>query len=150
MQKRSQEGEKRDFFQARAEYYLQPNTSLTQLDDIAHEQTITWRQLFAGHVLGFQPIKRKQNLHLMIRWFIYSLESLEQLLTCGFSRVSRYKTSLSYRLIWDELHQQNISWRTQRGGFGVSTESTQACVVCPLAVKYFHIVIHTACRTWEK
>ena len=94
--------------------------------------------------------ERKKNLHSMIRSFIYSLESLEQLPTCGFSRVSRYKTSLSYRLIWDELHQQNISWRTQRGRFGVSTESTQACVVCPLAVKYFHIVKHTACRTWEK
>ena len=37
--------------------------SQTQLDDIAHEQTIICRQLFAGHVVGFQPMKRKKNLH---------------------------------------------------------------------------------------
>ena len=36
--------------------------SQTQLDGIAHEQTITGRQLFAGHVVGFQPMKRKKNL----------------------------------------------------------------------------------------
>ena len=36
--------------------------SQTQLDDIAHEQTIICRQLFAGHVVGSQPMKRKTNL----------------------------------------------------------------------------------------
>ena len=36
--------------------------SQTQLDGIAHEQTIICRQLFAGHVVGFQPMKRKKNL----------------------------------------------------------------------------------------
>ena len=36
--------------------------SQTQLDDIVHEQTIICRQLFAGHVEGFQPMKRKKNL----------------------------------------------------------------------------------------
>ena len=40
--------------------------SQTQLDDIAHEQTIICRQLFAGHVVGFQPMKRKKNLLRMI------------------------------------------------------------------------------------
>ena len=40
--------------------------SQTQLDDIAHEQTIICRQLFAGHVVGFQPMKRKKNLHRML------------------------------------------------------------------------------------
>ena len=35
--------------------------SQTQLDDIAHEQTIIWRQLFPGYVEGFQPMKRKKN-----------------------------------------------------------------------------------------
>ena len=44
--------------------------SQTQLDDIAHEQTIICRQLFAGHVAGFQPMKRKKNLHRMIISFI--------------------------------------------------------------------------------
>ena len=34
----------------------------TQLDDIAHEQTIICRQWFAGHVVGSRPMKRKKNL----------------------------------------------------------------------------------------
>ena len=33
---------------------------------IAHEQTIICSQLFAGHVVGFRPMKRKKNLHRMI------------------------------------------------------------------------------------
>ena len=36
------------------------------MGDIAHEQTIIWRQLFAGHVVGFRPIKNKKNLQRMI------------------------------------------------------------------------------------
>ena len=44
--------------------------SQTQLDDIAHEQTIICRQLFAGHVEGFQPMKRKKKLHRMIINFL--------------------------------------------------------------------------------
>ena len=40
--------------------------SQTQLDGIAHEQTIICRQLFAGHVVDFRPIKRRENLHRMI------------------------------------------------------------------------------------
>ena len=40
--------------------------SQTQLDGIAHEQTIICRQLFAGHVVGSQPMKRKKNLLQMI------------------------------------------------------------------------------------
>ena len=38
----------------------------TQLDETAHEQTISCRQLFAGHVVGFRPMKRKNKLHGMI------------------------------------------------------------------------------------
>ena len=37
--------------------------SQTQLDDNEHEQTIICRQLFAGHVVGSRPMKRKKNLH---------------------------------------------------------------------------------------
>ena len=44
--------------------------SQTQLDGIAHEQTITCRQLFAGHGVGCQPMKRKKNLLRMIMFFI--------------------------------------------------------------------------------
>ena len=40
--------------------------SQTQLEDIAHEWTIIFRQLFAGHGVSFQPMKRKKNLHQMI------------------------------------------------------------------------------------
>ena len=36
--------------------------SQTLLDGIACEQTIICRQLFAGHVVGSPPIKRKTNL----------------------------------------------------------------------------------------
>ena len=51
--------------------------SQTQLDDIAHEQTIICRQLFAGHVMGFRPMKRKTILPRMIIIFIF-LRFLEQ------------------------------------------------------------------------
>ena len=40
--------------------------SQTQLDSIAHEQTIICRQLFAGHVVGSWPMKKKRNLLRMI------------------------------------------------------------------------------------
>jgi len=40
--------------------------SQTKKDDIVHKQTIICRQLFAGHVVRFRPIKRKNNLHRMI------------------------------------------------------------------------------------
>ena len=40
--------------------------SQTQLDGIAHEQTIICTQLFAGHVVGSRPMKRKKNLLRMI------------------------------------------------------------------------------------
>ena len=40
--------------------------SQTKLDDIAHEQTISCRQLIAGHVIGSWPMKRKKNLDQMI------------------------------------------------------------------------------------
>ena len=32
-----------------------------QLDDIADEQTNICKQLFAGHVVGSRPMKRKKN-----------------------------------------------------------------------------------------
>ena len=40
--------------------------SQTKMEIIAHEQTIICRQLFAGHVVGSQPMKRKKNLQRMI------------------------------------------------------------------------------------
>ena len=40
--------------------------SQTQLDGIVHEQSVICKQLFAGHVVGSRPIKRKKNLHQLI------------------------------------------------------------------------------------
>ena len=44
--------------------------SQTLLDGIAHEQSIICRQLFAGHVVGSRPMKRKKNLLQKIIIFI--------------------------------------------------------------------------------
>ena len=38
----------------------------TQLDSIAHEQTIICGQLFAGHVVCSRPMKSKKSMHRMI------------------------------------------------------------------------------------
>ena len=46
--------------------------SQKQLNDIAHEHTIICRQLFAGHVVGSRPMKRKKHLHGMIIIFVLS------------------------------------------------------------------------------
>ena len=43
-----------------------------KLNDIAHEHTIICRQLFAGHVVGSRPMKRKKHLHRMIIVFVRS------------------------------------------------------------------------------
>ena len=45
--------------------------SQTQLDNINHEQTIICWQLFAGHIMGSRPMKRKKNLYRMIITFDY-------------------------------------------------------------------------------
>ena len=43
--------------------------SQTQLENIKHEQTIICKQLFAGHIMGSRPVKRKKNLYWMIITF---------------------------------------------------------------------------------
>ena len=40
--------------------------SKSHLDSTTHEQTIICRQLFAGHVVGSRPMKRKKKMHRMI------------------------------------------------------------------------------------
>ena len=40
--------------------------SQKKLNDIVHKHTIICRQLFAGHVVGSRPMKRKKHLHRMI------------------------------------------------------------------------------------
>ena len=54
--------------------------SQTKLDDIAHEQTIICRQLFAGHVVSSLPMKRKKNLQRRINTKWMSLLGPELLL----------------------------------------------------------------------
>ena len=48
--------------------------SQTELDDIAHEQTIICRQLFAGHVVGSRPMKRKKNFLPLMKGFSLRLK----------------------------------------------------------------------------
>ena len=77
--------------------------SQTQLDDIAHEQTIICRQLFAGHLVGFRPMKRKKSLRRIMNAIFSTflnmclLLSLNQISTC--CRYSRkccwYSTTVS-------------------------------------------------------
>ena len=43
--------------------------SQTKLDDIAHEENIIFWQLFAGHVVRSQLMKRKKNFQRMITSF---------------------------------------------------------------------------------
>ena len=49
--------------------------SQKHLDDIVHEHTIICRQLFAGHVVGSRPMKRKKHLHRMIRCIMGDLQA---------------------------------------------------------------------------
>ena len=42
-------------------------------DGNAYEQTIICRQLFAGHVAGSRPMKRKRKMHRMIILFVVTL-----------------------------------------------------------------------------
>ena len=58
MQEQSQEGESTVSFM----HEQNISYSKTQLDGIAHEQTIICSQLFAGHMVGSQPMKRKKKL----------------------------------------------------------------------------------------
>ena len=44
--------------------------SKSHLDSTTHEQTIICRQLFAGHVVGSRPMKRKKKMHRMIKVLI--------------------------------------------------------------------------------
>ena len=49
-----------DLGQVGAVWYKLVQGGETKIDDIAQEQTIICRQLFAGHVVGSRPMKRKK------------------------------------------------------------------------------------------
>ena len=61
--------------------------SQTKLDDIAHKQTIICRQLFAGHVMGSRPIKRKENLHRIIIRVVFAEHHLSSYSPVPFREV---------------------------------------------------------------
>ena len=50
---------------------IEPQHSQTQLDDIAHEQTISWRELFVSHMVGSRPIRGRKILHWMMNIIMY-------------------------------------------------------------------------------
>lgn len=53
--------------------------SQTKLGDIAHEQTIIYRQFFAGHVVCCRPIKRKKNLQQSIVQCVMCMLKVEKM-----------------------------------------------------------------------
>ena len=76
--------------------------SQTQLDGIAHEQTIICRQLFAGHVVGSRPVKRKKSLLRMIITIIIRSKFLNLVITkyrdLSMSRISQINYLSKLRL----------------------------------------------------
>ena len=73
-------------FSQKAEYCLQ----LINLYSIMHDQTITCRQLFAGHVVGSQPMKGKEKMYQMIiiigsmlSVFFYLFDQKREVLCCA-------------------------------------------------------------------
>ena len=61
--------------------------SQTKLNDIAHKQTVICRQLFAGHVVGSRPMKRKKNLYRMIIRVIFAEHHLSSYSPVTFREV---------------------------------------------------------------
>ena len=112
--------------------------SQTQLDGIAHEQTIIWRQLFAGHVVGCQPMKRKKNLLQMIISIIY-LERYSSLgcchscvLPCQFVSYSQGNLSLySFKNVcsYVNTNRTTIFWKKQFPEVALQKQTNQAMEV---------------------
>ena len=74
----------------------------TQLDNIAHEQTIICGQLFTGHVVGLRPMKRKKNLHqviMIIRSMLYSYPTWQGI----YSGLKLFGSKEGEALKWQKL-----------------------------------------------
>ena len=89
--------------------------SQKQLNDIAHEHTIICRQLFAGHVVGSQPMKRKKHLHQMMINFIIFVLSL--FFVCLFANQQENKGQINQTLLGScqmhltgPLNKINLIW----------------------------------------
>ena len=67
--------------------------SQKQLNDIAHEHTIICRQLFAGHVVGSQPMKRKKHLHgmiiIFIDWYCANINPGKEIVICALQWLNK-------------------------------------------------------------
>ena len=66
--------------------------SQTQLDNIAHEQTIIRSQFSAGHMVDFQPIKRKK-FFFPFSWL--NLKAFDGWWLCGKNFVQELKEILT-------------------------------------------------------
>ena len=115
--------------------------SQTQLDGIAHEQTIICRQLFAGQVVGSRPMKRKKNLLRMIR----GLTFLEfNLLTASCSVITRsplpetiFSRSESISLIISGSVRSNCTTASNSSIFEVEESPERPSVYDPWVVQYW-------------
>ena len=71
--------------------------SQTKLDDIVHEQTIFGRQLFAGHVVGSRPMKRKKICN---EWLFNLLTRLQ---------MSRFPTAIKLKGNTTQLNLSTVA-----------------------------------------
>ena len=69
----------------------------SSLDPYAHEKTIICRQLFAGHVVGSEPMKRMEKMNQMIikfmcDWFMEAQINHQQMLLTPVTGIKKRET----------------------------------------------------------
>ena len=69
----------------------------SSLDPYAHEKTIICRQLFAGHVVGSEPMKRMEKMNQMIikfmcDWFMEAQINQQQMLLTPVTGIKKRET----------------------------------------------------------
>ena len=67
----------------------------TKLDDIAHEQAIICRQLYAGHLMNSQPMKMKKNLQQMITTIHCASENMFRVVPSSYNVNDRIMSTLT-------------------------------------------------------
>ena len=129
----SQKGEKHGFVYA---------CNQTQLDDFAHEQTIIHRQLFAGHVVGFWPMKKKNNLHESHIFSVFFFRISNQALLSQMKHLKNWRTAfvvLLLQLVLYSLLTMFILLCICCGGHAWSTD-IKAMFLKGIFVTYWHRV----------
>ena len=70
-------------------------------DGNAHEQTIIFRQLFVGHVIGSRPMKIERKIYRMIKLIIYQPTKHGRLnislTTCHFQKVITFYADIEIK-----------------------------------------------------